>query len=540
MPVCALLLRQELGILFGTNVQLDSFTFMHKSTILLLILLVSTLQGRAELDFAQTTPDSALAAALGTLGGSPLTMVEAVAKALENSFLMRDAWGSLASARGALARERGEFDPELFGEFSTASEKQPSASPFTGAAVLHPETSRGQVGARITLPIGTEIEASVVGSRYESNSAFASLNPQYDATGSLTFTQPLLEGFGPAKWGNRTQARRSYEAARLRYEHAQEAARALTEAAYWDLYAAERDVAVALVTKELALTLLKEAEIRFNAGLAGPNQVNTARVFLAEQELYELDAQDNLTRVSDALATLMGTRPDGQTRYRTIDVPERGAPIDSEDAVVDRALLTNRELKAAQEDVRAMQAMASAASWNALPQLDLFGSLGGNGIAGTGRDVIFGSDTLRNSLDTGFGDALDQAIGRDYPSWAIGLRMTVPILPRGRFGERDRLRAEAARAEYRRVQTERTIEEQVRAAHRELFKAQERLSMAETGVSASTDQVRIGLIEYQGGTTTAFELVRLAADLVNAQRRYSATLVRSAKAAANLRVLAPE
>ncbi|MBK6765698.1 MAG: TolC family protein [bacterium] len=512
---------------------------MPKTNIFLLILLISSVPGRAELDFALTTPDSALSAALATLGGTPLTVADATAKALENSYLMRDAWASLEAARGSLARENGEFDPELFGEFSTASEKQPSASPFTGAAVLHPETSRGQVGGRVTLPIGTKVEASIVGSRYESNSAFASLNPQYDATGSLRFAQPLLEGFGPAKWGQRGQAKRSYAAAKLRYEQAQEVARATAEAAYWDLYAAERDLAVALVTKELAEALLREAEIRFNAGLAGPNHVNTARVFLAEQELNEMDAQDNLTRVSDVLATFIGARPDGQTRYRTVEEPERIAAVESEDAVVERALAGNRELKATQEEAKAMQSLARAASWNALPQLDLFGALGGNGIAGTGRDVVFGSDTLRNNLDTGFSDALDQAIGRDYPSWALGLRLTVPILPRGKFGERDRMRAEAARAEHRRAQTQRVVEEQVRATHRELFKAQERLAMAETGVSASYDQVRIGLIEYKGGATSAFELVRLAADLVNAQRRYSATLVRTAKSAATMRVLAP-
>jgi outer membrane protein TolC len=56
-------------------------------------------------------------------------------------------------------------------------------------------------------------------------------------------------------------------------------------------------------------------------------------------------------------------------------------------------------------------------------------------------------------------------------------------------------------------------------------------------VDASLEQVRIGLIEYRNGRTTAFELVRLGADLAAAQQRYSQALVRGAKAAARLRHL---
>ena len=95
------------------------------------------------------------------------------------------------------------------------------------------------------------------------------------------------------------------------------------------------------------------------------------------------------------------------------------------------------------------------------------------------------------------------------------------------------------RAEQQYVEAERTLEEQVRAAHRELKNGQNRLQLSEENVKATLDQVRIGMIEYKGGKVTAFELVRLGADLANAQRRYSKTLVRTAKAAAQLKVLAP-
>ena len=77
----------------------------------------------------------------------------------------------------------------------------------------------------------------------------------------------------------------------------------------------------------------------------------------------------------------------------------------------------------------------------------------------------------------------------------------------------------------------------MRQSYRELNNGQRRLKAAREGVQAAQEQVRIGLIEFQNGRSTAFELVRLGADFAAAQQRYSQALVRSAKAAATLKQL---
>jgi outer membrane protein TolC len=66
------------------------------------------------------------------------------------------------------------------------------------------------------------------------------------------------------------------------------------------------------------------------------------------------------------------------------------------------------------------------------------------------------------------------------------------------------------------------------------------LEAAQGGVNASLEQVRIGLIEYRNGRTTAFELTRVSADLATAQQRLSQALVRTAKAYADLKRLTSE
>ncbi len=211
--------------------------------------------------------------------------------------------------------------------------------------------------------------------------------------------------------------------------------------------------------------------------------------------------------------------------------------MEEADALVQLAMNENYDLKAAQFDVQTVRIMADAAGWEAWPSMDLVASLGGNGLSGAPQDVIFGGDTLLSSRSGGFGDAIKQVGQRSYPNWGVGVEISIPIGSRTGLGERDRLRAEVSRAEQVYIERTRLLEEQIRNSHRELLHGKQRLEAAREGVEAAQEQVRIGLIDFYNGRTTAFELVRLGADFATAQQRYSQALVRTAKAAATLKQL---
>lgn len=488
-----------------------------------------------------SNPDSALKLSLASIEGTPLTLGQAVEAALERATSVREAEAAFRAARGAARRERGVFDPELFASTNRRGEDQPAAPLFSRATVLHNKETTTSGGARVTLPFGTKVSLSLDAVKFESDSAFSALSPQYDATGTLSVRQPLLKGFGPGAWGERSATIREFEAARARYEEAVLSVRSVVERAYWDLYAAERDLAVARLIREQSSALLSQAELRNKAGLVGPNQVANARVFFAEQEQTVLDREESLDRISDQVASLMGTRPPGgSTRYRPTDNPPGDFAVPDQDSLVARALEKNQGLKAAERDLAAARARHVSARWNAYPQLDFIGTLGGKGLAGTPRDSSFFGGSfgpITPLATTDFGDAWAQTRDRKYPTWSAGLQVTIPLGFRHGAGERDRMRAEADRAEQQLIAARRALEERVRAGHRELTNSNRRLDAARLGVGASIEQVRIGVIEYNNGRTTAFELVRLGADLASAQQRFSQALVRTAKAVAELRLL---
>jgi outer membrane protein TolC len=425
----------------------------------------------------------------------------------------------------------------LFADASRSSENNPNTSPFdTSVTVLRNRSGQASMGASMTLPTGTQLLASFQTNKFETD-GFTTLDPQYQSTGKLQITQPLLKGFGPGTWGEWKGTQRDYESARAHFDDTVLGTRTRVAQTYWDLYAAVRDYGVEKVIRDGADALLHEAELRARAGLVGPGQVANARVFLAEREQALLDREEQLDGVSDRLGTLMGRRPaEGHLRYLAVDEPPTEIGSDSLPALLTRAVARNRSLFAAERDVEAARVRARGAKWNMLPQLDLIGSVGGNGLAGQRIPVDFGGGPilLDSSLEGDFSDTWSEVWNRKLPTWSAGLRLTVPIGFRAGAGEYERLRGELEGAEQRYTAARRALEDEVRAAYREFTNSKKRVEAARMGADASLEQVRIGMLEFRAGRTTAFELVRLAGDVATAQQRYSGALTRAAKAAAEL------
>jgi outer membrane protein TolC len=486
------------------------------------------------------SPDSALRAILDGLEGTPLPLQEAVQHALKHAASVRMAEAAYLAARGSVRRERGFYDPEVFFGLDHVDQEQPTASFFAGAPILLTQQTASRSGVRMNLPVGTELELTMNTLRLKTNSQFAFLNPEYSAFGTLRLRQPLLGGFAASARKRLTSAERALEAEKARYDQRALAVIAEVERAYWDLYAAGRDYAVQQLTRDRAEAFLKEAELRAQTGLIGPNQVANAKTFLAEQELLLIERDEQLDRQSDQLASLIGVRPasrPGGTRFLPVDDPPGDFPLEPADVLVERALKNNLDLQAARRDVEAARTLAHAARWEALPSVDLIGSLSGTGLAGPAQAVVFGGDTLRTTRGGSFGDALSQATRREFPNWSVGVEVSIPIGFRSGLGEKDRLEAQVFLGEQNHIERSRLLEAQVRAAYRELSHGKDRLNAAREGIEAAQEQVRIGLIEFHNGRATAFELVRLSEDFAVAQRRYSEARVRTAKAAATLREL---
>ncbi len=255
------------------------------------------LLGGTRLAIGQTepaNPDSALQSIVKALKGTPLSLEQAAQHGLHKATSVRKAEAAYLAAAGAMRRESGVFDPQLFFNINYLDQKLPTASFFAGAPILATQQTTSQGGLRIDLPTGTQLELSMNTVRLSTNSQFAFLSPEYDAFGALSLRQPLLGGFTASARKQLTRSEREFDAAKARYDQQVLAVKTEVERMYWDLYAAERDYAVQRLTRDRAEAFLKETQFRAKAGLVGPNQVANARTFLAEQELQLLEREEQL------------------------------------------------------------------------------------------------------------------------------------------------------------------------------------------------------------------------------------------------------
>ena len=489
---------------------------------------------------AQTTvnPDSTLQLILNNMDGTSISLIQAQEFAGKNSTAVKQAEAVYLAALGTLRKERGGFDPEFFFILNYENQKTPAGSFFSGASVLSTQRTTAATGLRLNLPVGTNLELTLNSTRLKTNSQFAFLNPEYDVFGSVTLRQPLLEGFNVSARKNLKQAELNVEAAKALYDQQLLRINSTIEQAYWSLYAAERDYAVQLISLQRAESLLREAQLREKAGLVGPNQVANAKTFWAEQKLFLIDREELLDMQSDRFAVLIGKRPDSEkVRFITSDDPPSSFSILPVEELIEYSLNNNLELQAVQKNAEIADVLVSSAFWQALPKIDLVGSLTSNGLGGTSQDIIFGGDTLRSTNSGSFSDVLSQVFKRQFPGWSVGVEISLPIGLRTGLGEQDRLEAGSLSAQQSIIELSRLLEQQIRTSHRELLHGKERLQTARDGVDAAQEQVRIGTIEFQNGRLTAFELVRLSADFATAQQRYSEALVKTVKAAAELKQL---
>ena len=483
-------------------------------------------------------PDSALQTILRTLQGTRITLAQAEQSASQYATGVRTSEAVYMASEGSVRRERGAYDPVLYFNLNRLDNHSPTSSFFTGAPVLATQQTASNGGISLNLPIGTRIDAELTTSRLSTNSAFAALNPELDATGSVTVRQPLLGGFAASARKKLNNAEAQRDAEKSRYDQQVLSARGDVERMYWDLYAAERDYAVQKLTRDRAESFLHETLLRAQTGLVGSDQVASARTSLAQQELALIERDEQLGAQSDQLASYIGVRPDApESRFVPADTPATSYALEPVETLVERALKNNRDLAGAQKDVDAASALADAAAWEALPSIDLIGSFGGNSTLGTAQLVTIPGFISYTLPGGSLSDALNQVLKRDYPSWSLGVAVNIPVGFRSGFGEKDRLDAGVLAAQQHEVELARVVEQQVRAAHRELAHGAARLKAAKEGVEAAQEQVRIGLIEFRSGRETAFQLVRLAEDLADAERQYSDALVRTAKASSTLRQL---
>lgn len=455
----------------------------------------------------------ALVAASG--GTHPLTLEEAIARALEKNediFIERRA---AAAAQAAESGARGAYDPVLALDAGWRETTAPVNSAFSGApeGELAPtdEVTEAGVSVRQLLSTGADLTVRASGSRDDTDASFDLLAPAYNSRLGLELRQPL--------WRDRAidSARLVVRVTAADREQAQAALRlrvrdtvAAVENAYWGLVAARRDVEVQSEAVELAEEQLSETGIRIESGAAPETEIAQPRAELERRRGDLLQAQETAARAENALKLLVlgdEERELWSDSLRPVDDIEPDVETVDLDAALDRALSTRAELESAEAVVARRRVEATFAADRVHPALDLVVSYDRFGLAGDlnpAAEPIPGLPAppaeFRGDLQDSWGDIADG----DFDETRIGLLFEVPLGNRAARADAEIARHTQAQAEAALARLRKGVRAEVLDAGAALETAAARIEAARAAREAAEVQLEAEQERFAAGLSTNF------------------------------------
>ncbi|MBX5477628.1 MAG: TolC family protein [Pyrinomonas methylaliphatogenes] len=487
----------------------------------------------------------------------PLTLRDAIAMALRNNNDIDGSRINVEIAEYALRAARGAYDPVLAMEHYFERRTTPTSSTIGGGAngILTQTDTTGSFTLNGLSPFGGgSYEFTFNSSRLTTNNQFATLNPQYPSVFTFTYTQPLWRGF---RFDNN---RRQIEIAKrnLSLSDAQFRQRVIdvitqVEQAYWDLVFALRNLQVQIDALKQARTQVESNERLVEKGVLAPIDIVAAQTQVATFEQNVYAAQESVTRAENSLKTLIlrdRLSPLWSRAITPITPVDLNPPTISLEQAVADALKNRPEIAQLQASAEINEIDVRYYRDQTKPQIDLVGTYTSNGLAGarvptvqsprgTSPELITRvndisallglpplqvsstgtTSTINPSLVGGYFTSLAHLLGQDYPTYHVGVRISLPLRNRTAEANLGRALAQGRVISRQRAQLEQTIESDVRNALQALRSAQARLTAAAAARRSAELQYESEQRQLRAGTTTVFLVLQRQTDLVAARGR---------------------
>ena len=452
-----------------------------------------------------------------------LTLDEAVRRAVaSNPDLAVVRLGTEVEA-ARVGESRSAFVPQLSSSVGRSSSATPPSTLLLGQRGVDVDDWFSSTGVRQRLPWGSGTwSVSYDTARSATNSPFSSFDPSLQSGFQISFSQPLLRDRAiDAARQQYLIARRNEQSADLRYRESEVQAIAAVKQAYWTLKATMANVGVQQRSLDLAQQLARDTRVRVDAGQNPPLDLVQAEAEAAQRRENLIRARATAEDAEDALRRLIADPADPgfwRLHLDPIETPTPSGVAPDIDAAVTKALGERYDLARAGHDLENAQTTVKFLDNQKLPDVRLETSYRGSGLAGTEfvRDGGF-PGVITGTRNRGYGTALGQVFGNDYPSWSLGVTVSYPLGRSYEEAGRVRAEAEARQAQQRIASLRLKAAETVRRAGRQIRSAAERVDAARAGAGLAEQRLDTEQRRYDVGLSTTFLVTQAQRDLLEAQ-----------------------
>ncbi len=496
---------------------------------------------------------------VGITGEASITLQQAIGEALANNRDIAASRVALEQTSYTISAAEGAYDPRLALQSSFQRQVTPVSSIIGGSASGSLTQDDVLFGPQLTglLPkFGGRYQASYTSRRQTSDNQFTTLNPQFPTSLALTFTQPLFRGL------RYDDTRRQIDVGRKNADLSDEQFRqrvmditAQTEQAYWELVFAQQNLTVQAEGLGLARQQVEGNQRLADQGVAAPIDVVEARTQVATFEQNVYGAQTAVTRAENALKSLM--LPDRSaalwsTALRPVTDVNVTPRLQTLDEAVNEALANRPELAQARVSLEANEVNTRFFREQTRPEINLVGTYTTAGLAGQTvpsgpNPLTSGLQPLLDRLNTlsglqglpalpvisaggssvpellvgGYGQSLGNLLGQNFPTFQVGVQISLPFRNQTAEANLASSLADARRIGLQRQALELAIQADVRNAMQAVQSAQSRLAASEDARRSAEEQYASEQRRFQAGTSTVFFVLQRQTAMIATRTQYA-------------------
>lgn len=447
-----------------------------------------------------------------------LTLRQAIGRAIEGNIDLRKQNVALRVAAANVLAAEGLFDVTLSGDAGFTHNVVPPvrAGDATAGSATSPVLNLA-VGR--ALETGGKLSLNLQGRRTSSTQRFTctgttnALDPItnvplppvscdiYQPNVSLTFTQPLLRGFGREITEANLRRQRINQSLALLNRQARAAVDVRdTIIAYWELAYQTKDLEIRRSAEALARQQLATTNALVQVGRMGALEAAAVNRAIAQAQVEVATSEQLSMARSLDLQRLFGTAaPTSFTGFAAGDPPHAAAHEVDVDAETKHALAASPALKSLREGLALKEIDVQVAVASLRPQLDLSASVGRVG----------------RNLD--FGNVVRQLGDNDNTIWSAGLTFSFPVQNRAARGAAEAARANGEGARLDAHDLELSIRDTVARLAAQIRSAGQRIEFARASVGFAEQNLEAERARFEVGRSTNNDVLLRQQELKQAQ-----------------------
>jgi outer membrane protein len=429
------------------------------------------------------------------------------------------------SMQGIIPQSNGSnvpiYDPAIVGQLSWSHVSTPETDLLAyNQPNLVTQGFTANAGVQQSFSTGGQVSVNFDNSHQSTNALNSSYNPYTGSSLGLNITQPLLRGFGISL--NRRFIRIAGNERRITSLLFQQQLVITVYGVvrlYTDFVALYEDEKVKAETVRAAEKLLSDTNAQVEAGTLAPVEATraNAQVFSTRQDL--INARGLLEEQEAILKNVLTRSEDDAIRAAHV-IPTATLEIPAQDEIrpiqeiIGEAVANRPDLGQARLQVENNIIGLQGAKNATLPEVDLVGMAQNNGLAGP---LTGFSSSPNQPFSGGYGSVLSQILARDYPTFGIGVQVTLPI--HNRIAESDLARDElqVKQSQIRVAQLQNQAKLEVEDALIAMRRSRAAYEAAEEALKFQQESLDAEQAKFEVGASTAFFVIQYESLLAQAK-----------------------